>query len=128
MQERCCLGRENGDRMERLGRVGTWRDARAKSAARDPSFDEGVARETEQINSEIAAYEAALADIRKARRLTQATLAEAMGTSQGEISELERRSDLYLSTLARYIEAMGGELELVAHFGDERVTLLIGDQ
>lgn len=59
-----------------------------------------------------------LEDIRKARSLTQATLAVTMDASQGEISKIERREDVYLSTLRRFIEAMGGELVVAARFPD----------
>lgn len=104
-----------------------WRDVRAKAAARDPNFDAAVQSEREQINHEIAAHEATLTELRKARAMTQATLADAIGTSQGEVSRIERQADLYLSTLARYVEAMGGELELVARFDDERVPLTLGE-
>ena len=59
-----------------------------------------------------------LNDLRKARRLTQETLAATMDRSQGEVSQLERRTDCYISTLRSYVEAMGGELDIVARFRD----------
>jgi len=67
-----------------------------------------------------------LAELRKARDLTQAQLADELDVPQGGISKLERQADMYLSTLRRYIEAMGGELNIVAHFpdADVRVELL----
>jgi len=70
----------------------------------------------------------ALGDIRRARALTQTQLANALGVSQAQVSRLERQSDLFLSTLASYIEAMGGELELIASFSDDkRVAIEIGE-
>jgi transcriptional regulator with XRE-family HTH domain len=54
---------------------------------------------------------------------TQVDLAEAAGTSQGEISEAERRKDHLVSTLRRYVKGLGGELEIVARFGDKMVKL-----
>ncbi len=60
----------------------------------------------------------ALARVRRARGLTQEQLAAAMGKPQTTISRLERQSDLYLSTLRSYVEALGGELELRAVFAD----------
>ena len=63
-----------------------------------------------------------LHDLRKARSLTQATLAATMDRSQGEVSQLERRTDCYISTLRSYIEAMGGELDIVARFQDGSVV------
>lgn len=104
-----------------------WRDVRAKAAARDAKFEEGVRGERKKLDREIAAHEATLTELRRARAMTQATLAEAFGTSQGEVSRIERQADLYLSTLARYVEAMGGELELVARFDDERVPLALAE-
>jgi len=61
--------------------------------------------------------EMALSELRRAREMTQITLAEAMDTTQGEISKIEQRTDMYVSTLRSYVEAMGGELEIVARFG-----------
>jgi DNA-binding XRE family transcriptional regulator len=59
---------------------------------------------------------ASLKDLRQAVAKTQADLAEALGIGQDTISRLEQRSDMLLSTLRRYIEGMGGKLELVAQF------------
>ena len=66
--------------------------------------------------------EMALTDVRKARDLTQAEMAVAMGTSQGEVSKIEQRTDLYVSTLRNFIEAAGGELEIVARFADGKAV------
>jgi DNA-binding XRE family transcriptional regulator len=59
-----------------------------------------------------------LDEIRKARGMTQVTLASSMGVTQAQITKVEHQADLYVSTLRRFIEAMGGELELVARFPD----------
>jgi transcriptional regulator with XRE-family HTH domain len=64
-----------------------------------------------------------LVELRQARDFTQAELAEALGTSQASVSKLERRSDMYLSTLRRLVEAMGGELEITAKFPDGDIRL-----
>jgi hypothetical protein len=50
-----------------------------------------------------------------------------MGMDQSEISRLERRTDLLLSTLRRFIQATGGDLQLVAHFPEGDVELLVGE-
>lgn len=65
-----------------------------------------------------------LQELRHARDLSQATLAETLETDQGNISRLEQRTDMYISTLRRYVEAMGGTLDIVARFpdGDVRIT------
>jgi transcriptional regulator with XRE-family HTH domain len=65
-----------------------------------------------------------LGEIRRAQQMTQETLAEALGISQSEVSKVERRTDLYMSTLRRYIEAMGGELEVVARFPNGGVEII----
>lgn len=59
---------------------------------------------------------ATLKDLRQAVEKTQVDLAEALGVGQDTISRLEQRSDMLLSTLRRYVEGMGGTLELVARF------------
>lgn len=59
---------------------------------------------------------ASLKDLRQAVQKTQVDLAQALGVGQDTISRLEQRSDMLLSTLRRYIEGMGGKLELVAQF------------
>lgn len=59
---------------------------------------------------------ATLKDLRLAVERTQQDLASSLGVGQDTISRIERRSDLLLSTLRRYVRAMGGELELVARF------------
>jgi transcriptional regulator with XRE-family HTH domain len=65
-----------------------------------------------------------LQELRKAKRLTQAQLAEALGIRQATIAQMEKRSDLMLSTLRSYVEAMGGKLRLTVEFpGQEPVAL-----
>ena len=59
-----------------------------------------------------------LGDLRKARELTQAQMASALGVAQSEVSKIEHRADVYVGTLRRFIEAMGGELRIMADFGD----------
>jgi DNA-binding transcriptional regulator YiaG len=65
-----------------------------------------------------------LAELRQAQELTQTAIAELLETSQGEVSKIEKRTDMYVSALRRYIEAMGGQLDVVARFpdGDVRIT------
>lgn len=64
-----------------------------------------------------------LHELRHAKALSQATLASVLHVNQAAISKLERRTDMYLSTLRGYIEAMGGELEIVARFPDGAVRV-----
>jgi DNA-binding XRE family transcriptional regulator len=67
--------------------------------------------------------EMALQHVRKARHLTQEQMAKALNIGQDSVSRLESRSDLLISTLQSYIEAMGGSLKLVVEFPDGRVVL-----
>ena len=66
----------------------------------------------------------ALAELREARNLTQVELAEKLGIEQGAVSKIERRTDMYLSTLRNVIQAMGGQLELTARFPTGAVSLV----
>ena len=65
----------------------------------------------------------ALYELRSARELTQGDLAEQLNHEQPAVSKLERRTDMYVSTLRKYIEAMGGELEIIAHFPEGNVRI-----
>lgn len=64
-----------------------------------------------------------LNELRKARQMTQAKLAQSLGVNQGEVSKIEHRTDLYLSTLSEYVEALGGRLEIRAVFPDREVRI-----
>lgn len=64
-----------------------------------------------------------LYELRQARQLSQEQLANALHVKQASISKLERRADMYISTLRSYIEAMGGELEITAKFPDGAVHI-----
>jgi DNA-binding XRE family transcriptional regulator len=64
-----------------------------------------------------------LDEVRKARQMTQAKVADALGVNQGEVSKIEHRTDIYLSTLADYVEALGGKLEIRAIFPDREMRI-----
>ena len=76
--------------------------------------------------AEARAHQAGLARLRKARALAQATVAELMGMNQSEVSKLERRSDMLMSTMRRFVEATGGTLRLVAVYPEGSVELRVG--
>jgi transcriptional regulator with XRE-family HTH domain len=76
-------------------------------------------QELERARGEVA-QALRLADLRWAQSWTQETLAEALDTNQSGVSRIERQTDLYVSTLRRYVEALGGRLELRAVFDDDR--------
>jgi len=78
------------------------------------------------IDAEVrkALAEMHLIELRNARGLTQRLLADALNIQQPAIAKLEKRTDMYISTLRSHIKAMGGELDIIARFpdGDVRIT------
>lgn len=66
--------------------------------------------------AELIAEELALRDLRKARQLTQEDVAKKLGGKQVYVSRLEKRSDMKLSTLRKYVRAIGGAMEIVITF------------
>ena len=64
-----------------------------------------------------------LHDIREAMRLTQVQLGESLGVEQPAIAKMEKRTDMYVSTVRRFIEAMGGELHITATFPQGSVEI-----
>lgn len=76
---------------------------------------------SEQASKMIA--EMPLQELRQAKHLSQEHLAEILDTKQTNISRIERRTDMYVSTLRSYIEAMGGELDIVAKFPDGKIHI-----
>ena len=86
-------------------------------------------RRRKKIEASAAALigeEMTLQELRRARKLTQVRLAKALGISQDGVSRLEKRSDFLLSTLRKSVEAMGGNLSLVAEFPDRKPVILSG--
>ncbi|MGB5768670.1 MAG: XRE family transcriptional regulator [Crocosphaera sp.] len=75
---------------------------------------------------ELIAEQMTLRDMRKARELTKERMAELLKIRQDSVSRLEKRTDLLLSTLRSYVEAMGGELQLTAKFPDRPPVILTG--
>jgi len=73
---------------------------------------------------DLVAEQMTLRDLRKARDLTQARMAEILSIGQDSVSRLEQRSDLLLSTLSDFVGAMGGKLELIARFPDRPAVVV----
>jgi DNA-binding XRE family transcriptional regulator len=67
----------------------------------------------------------ALAGAREDRAVTQQEVARILGVTQANVSRIEREGDLYLSTLRKYVEALGGRLEISAVFPEKTVTLAL---
>ena len=83
-------------------------------------------KKVEARAAELIAEEMTLRELRRARKLTQVRMARALGINQDSVSRLEKRSDLLLSTLRKTVEAMGGNLSLVAKFPDRGPVVLSG--
>jgi transcriptional regulator with XRE-family HTH domain len=94
---------------EKISKLGKKRQARIKERA-----------------SKLIAEEMTMRDLRSARRLTQKTIAKKLGISQDNVSRLESRSDVLLSTLRDYVHSLGGELSLIAEFPDRPPVVLAG--
>ena len=84
------------------------------SRAQQRKVDAAVERDLLELN---------LRALRELRGATQAELAERADMAQPDISRLERRDDHHVSTLRRVVEALGGELEIIAKFADQRVRI-----
>jgi transcriptional regulator with XRE-family HTH domain len=74
----------------------------------------------------LIAEERTLQELRQAHKLTQKRMAEVLGIGQDSVSRLEQRSDLLISTLRGYVEAMGGRLSLIAEFPNQEPVVLAG--
>ncbi len=83
-------------------------------------------KKVETRAAELIAEEMTLRELRRARKLTQVRVAKELGITQDSVSRLEKRSDLLLSTLRKTVEAMGGNLSLVAEFPDRAPVVLSG--
>ncbi len=92
-----------------------FRDLRSKMS---PASRRRAAEQAAKLLAEMP-----LQELRQARQLSQQTLADVLGVAQPEISKLEHRTDVYVSTLRRYIEAMGGELQIRASFPEGSVEI-----
>ncbi len=94
----------------------SWKSVRAERLNRA-----AIARVTDRARQQIE--ELTLQELRKDLDLTQVDAAEAAEMTQSELSRLESRGDHRISTLRRYVEALGGKLEVSAVFGSRRVKL-----
>jgi transcriptional regulator with XRE-family HTH domain len=81
------------------------------------------AQERAQIKTQVMATDMALAELRQAFNLSQEEMANVMKLKQPAISKIEKNTDMFISTLRRYIEAMGGELNITARFDDQEIRI-----
>jgi DNA-binding XRE family transcriptional regulator len=88
-----------------------------------PGGEDEVKAAEDQLRAEVRAYH--LAEIRRARHLTQQQIASEMGVSKARVSQIEHGQvdRAAIRGLAGYVEALGGRLELVADFGDQRIVI-----
>jgi transcriptional regulator with XRE-family HTH domain len=92
-----------------------WSDIRRKHS---PEVEERIRREVED-----AARVMTLHQLREARDLTQVNLAKILEINQGAVSRMEKRADMYVSTLRNFIQAMGGRLQVKAIFPEGEVEI-----
>ncbi len=96
------------------------RGLREKLAELDPQRRARIEAEADRLHAEYLTLKA----LRRARKLTQAQLAERLGVRQATVARFERQDDLLLSTLRSYVEAMGGRLELRVTFPGKPPVML----
>lgn len=100
-----------------MTRTTPWREIRRQDITPE-------AREKARVIQHAIEDALALGELRKTREIKQVEVAARMGVDQGAVSRLERREDLYLSTLRDYVEALGGKLDLLARFPDGHQVLI----
>ena len=83
-------------------------------------------RDIAKRTKELLAEELTLQELRRARAMTQVNMAKKLGIAQKQISEIEKRTDMHISTLRRSVEALGGKLSLVVEFPDRKPVKLTG--
>lgn len=93
-----------------------------KLAQLTPERRERIEAEADRLHGEYLTLKA----LRKAKELTQVQLADTLGIRQSTVAQLERRTDLLISTLRSYVEAMGGHLNLVVEFPGKAPVSLEG--
>jgi len=92
-----------------------WSDVRREHS---PEVEERIRQRVKE-----AAGVMTLCQLREARNLTQVNLAKILRINQGAVSKMEKRTDMYLSTMRSYIQAMGGDLSIKAVFPEGEVRI-----
>jgi transcriptional regulator with XRE-family HTH domain len=91
------------------------RDIRTKHS---PEVEAEIARRVKEAAGVMTLYQ-----LREARSLTQVNLAKVLNVNQGAVSRMEKRTDMYVSTLRNFIQAMGGQLQVKAVFPEGEVEI-----
>jgi DNA-binding XRE family transcriptional regulator len=92
-----------------------WKDIRRELS---PEQEEETRRYVRSVIETVT-----LNQLREARKLTQVNLASILGVNQGSVSKMEKRTDMYVSTLRSFVEAMGGQLQIKAVFPEGEVLI-----
>jgi transcriptional regulator with XRE-family HTH domain len=92
-----------------------WKDIRRKHS---PEVEERIRQEVKDAARVMTLYQ-----VREARNLTQVNLAKVLEINQGAVSRMEKRADMYVSTLRNFIQAMGGRLQVKAIFPEGEVEI-----
>jgi transcriptional regulator with XRE-family HTH domain len=82
-----------------------------------------IAQEKATIKTHDMLKAMSLYELRQARNLSQEELAAKLNTKQSSISRIEKQTDMYISTLRKYIESLGGELNITAIFSEEKISI-----
>jgi predicted XRE-type DNA-binding protein len=100
-----------------------WQEVRAEAVARGAVTEEGLAAARQATDERIRAYR--LTELRRRQALTQVEVAEIMGVKQPWISQIERGdlAHVELDTLRAYVSALGGQLKVVADFGEDQLVI-----
>ncbi|MGH7283655.1 MAG: helix-turn-helix domain-containing protein [Polyangiaceae bacterium] len=99
-------------------KVHRWNDIKNKNMSRARQR-----RVAAQAKADLLAMD--LAELRKEAGVTQVEMADELEMTQSEISKLEKRDERLVSTIRRYVEGLGGKLEVVAVIGNKRITLSV---
>lgn len=83
-----------------------------------PAQKDAVARKVAALRADMT-----LAELRQARQLTQQTLSGTLHVGQAAVAKMEKRTDMYVGNLRRFVEAMGGELDVIARFPEGSVKI-----
>jgi transcriptional regulator with XRE-family HTH domain len=92
-----------------------WRDIRKTHS---PEVEAEIAQRVKEAAGVMTLYQ-----LREARNLTQVSLAKVLQVNQGAVSRMEKRTDMYVSTLRNFIQAMGGQLQVKAVFPEGEVQI-----
>lgn len=100
-----------------------WKDVRAEARAIRQFDEDRIAEHHRRLRAQVRAHR--LSEIRESSGLNQTDIANRLGVSQSRVSRIERGDIDHseIATVRAYVGALGGEVEIVAKFGDERFTI-----